>query len=835
MRMLAKLMRTLIDLARRILSKGSLFARPWSRVEAGTLLRLPREEQIAAPVPEIGDKSHSHEAPPGGELPEAAGMATEELKTPSTVESLTEEPVDSTRPTRPKPQAGPRPPETGTGKVKIRRIEDYEHEAVNKYILPQPYNAWNLALCQHFFSGSGAGKPIYLAVDDDLLAALGAQLGYSPQEGVRMFENAVRSVVHPGLQSPFGGILRTTLDWKIMGAEPCPPFVGLLGCCVLAASRMAVDETTGIGPNNYYAHLNRIFGISETGPPPKFEMVSSFWEELNWWLDARCAGKLGLPTASPLGRWTNVGYPISQCLLREIDRKKLPHFFIELGLIPGADGTADDIQEELGGWARKVGFFSRPFSRILLEEETEIKSQVARIIHNEYVSWDGTVEETGDRIIEALVQVTESVLPGLGDYDCSIWIPCRPGFPVDATFRDGERIYKLHAGPSSGWYAPQLFLDEFLANWLEGWSLHSGRFRIRLVGRLVIPCGKHEELAGWVSLRRARLGETHLILCHKHAVKWVREFLREFADAGWEEVSSSDGLPEDWTTIHGVVLKRIPSNYHDICEPLAPAVKSSLRLVGGLRLERNTWLAGGEPQIVAGDGGDISSITLDGQPIPISAQSAPVRLPPLRPGQHEVAVGNKVRRFGIRNSHSDPRPHSELGYIIRRSSQGLLSHSPSPAELSAEPIANEAVVIGAQIRYGSMFAVPEAPPSRRMYRISLPRGFKRYVILGSQPGMVEVIRVPLAWLLRRVGYLHGHFAVEVPFLPTWVVKVSLSSHKYVSPLDLTVPPEPIVWSEGELKEWIRSFSRKYRNKPERHALWEQYRSLAAELGSHDAR
>ena len=68
------------------------------------------------------------------------------------------------------------------------------------------------------------------------------------------------------------------------------------------------------------------------------------WRELNRWLEEH-DGEHGLPTANPLDRRVHIGYPLSQALIRENDRRLLPGsgFTIEPGLYFDDFGVRTEI------------------------------------------------------------------------------------------------------------------------------------------------------------------------------------------------------------------------------------------------------------------------------------------------------------------------------------------------------------------------------------------------------------------------------------------------------------------------------------------------------------
>lgn len=92
-----------------------------------------------------------------------------------------------------------------------------------------------------------------------------------------------------------------------------------------------------------------------------------YWGALNKWLEGE-DGLRGLPTAVAVGH-RYVGLPISQVLVREADRERLPHFFIYAGFPPGAVVPPQRVGARLRPMdsARTLPSFSGPSSPLVWE------------------------------------------------------------------------------------------------------------------------------------------------------------------------------------------------------------------------------------------------------------------------------------------------------------------------------------------------------------------------------------------------------------------------------------------------------------------------------------
>jgi hypothetical protein len=82
-------------------------------------------------------------------------------------------------------------------------------------MLPDSYERWNAALVERYFPPSAAGRPVYLAVDEDELDLLATDLGES-RAGASALSKAVRDVVrapHTTLRV-FSHVSRNWRDWS---------------------------------------------------------------------------------------------------------------------------------------------------------------------------------------------------------------------------------------------------------------------------------------------------------------------------------------------------------------------------------------------------------------------------------------------------------------------------------------------------------------------------------------------------------------------------------------------------------------------------------------------
>lgn len=170
------------------------------------------------------------------------------------------------------------------------------------------YGRWNRAIVQWATRGVPHGTPVYLSVDEEVLAGLG--LGT-----VEDFCQAVRSQVVVGD--------RVQLSALQNHGSPEPAGVAFLALMVLAAHDMMRDDK--LDAKDFFTHFCKRLGVSGDNRPIGMK-EERLWQEWNRWLEERG----WIATAKPgEGSRKYVNYPISQALLRKADVQRLCRVFYE--------------------------------------------------------------------------------------------------------------------------------------------------------------------------------------------------------------------------------------------------------------------------------------------------------------------------------------------------------------------------------------------------------------------------------------------------------------------------------------------------------------------------
>jgi hypothetical protein len=633
------------------------------------------------------------------------------------------------------------------------------------------YREWNQRLAEHFFSAVHANKPVYLSLDDDILGEFTVDAEGS-DSAADSLASAVRSTLGSG-DVPFVDHLVQRTQWRKDGMNGPPPYIALLALCVLAASRMARDAESGIETTAFYPQLNPLLNRPQFGGMPRgFEQVDDLWTDLARWLDNDLGGARGKSTAATHRFFKHIGWPISQCLLREADRRRLTEFFRAVGLEPHAEIESSPLWTLFLNWARAGSRLSDQGLRVIRNARTEVADQIAEIIKREFDVWEGELLDSHGRRRGGIALVLE-ISQG-GRRIAAKLVPRKPdGFPEQARWRleGGEEIEISASGDE--WYEP-LQAEPSRAILTSGIDMNSNGFALAYEPSPVVPLRASLGVGAWASVRQATAIEEHCVVTTEALLPRVREFLMRYAETGWRVLDRAGNLPGGWRVLERVSITKPVPEVSDELRRLAPRLHTATKFEGGLQVAPRQYLTGGEPDLwITVERGESVEIDLDERKIAVSENVLEVELasldPPLPPGDHEIFAGGIRRHFSTFEGFpiATPASASSLGHVMERHGTYL------PSSVDAEPLpANgprsmEVYICGASTK-GRVEDLPEPvqPP------ILVPFGFRTYAVLGAEPGEVLSLLPPKhPWWLRDAG-LYGQcqfFDQPVPFEAQWLV------------------------------------------------------------------
>ncbi len=171
--------------------------------------------------------------------------------------------------------------------------------------------------------------------------------------------------------TPFSTIQQSSTAWMRSGGErkqKTPPFLAILGLCVLAASRMHAESTTHVGAGNYYGRLNQLLDRPGQKAPDDFQKTEDYWKRLGEWLNLDNRKERGEFRSQEIAPYTFIGPAMSQCLLREVDKEHLQKFFRDVNMSPGLAEEPNVLLPKLLSWCESHPNGLSVLARRLLRE-----------------------------------------------------------------------------------------------------------------------------------------------------------------------------------------------------------------------------------------------------------------------------------------------------------------------------------------------------------------------------------------------------------------------------------------------------------------------------------
>jgi hypothetical protein len=700
------------------------------------------------------------------------------------------------------------------------------------------YDTWNAALADRYFSPTQAGKPVYLSVDDDALLELFPD---TAGEGAtaEAFAAAVRTTLRGGDSIFVHHLVRRT-EWRQNGCGGPPPYLGLLGLCVLAASRMARDPEKAIERTAFYPQLNPLLNRPQfSGMPPGFEQVDDLWKDLRRWLDDDLKGARGTATAATHHFFTHIGWPISQCLLREADRRRLTEFFRAAGLEPHTEIEPAQLWTLLRNWAREGCGLSDQALRLVRNARPEIADQMAEIVKREFDVWEGELLDPQGRRRGEIALVLE-IAQG-GRRILAKLVPRKPdGFPDQARWQlaGGGDLELARAGDA--WYQP-LELEPSRTILASGVSMSSNGFALAYEPGPVIPLRASLGVGAWASVRQATAIEEHCLVTTEALLPRVREFLLRYAENGWRVLDRTGNLPGGWRVVERVRITHAVPDVADDLRRLAPRLHTATRLEGGLQVAPRQYLTRGEPDLWITIGiGERAAVELDERTMTVSEGVLELKLsaldPPLAEGEHEIVAGGIRRHFSTFSGFplAAPAGTGSLGHILEL--HGTYRPSSVDAEQLpvGEPRRGQVFVCGASTR-----ARQEDLPEPVQPPVLVPAGFRAYTVVGAQPGEVlSLLPAGQPHWLRDIGpHVQCQFFDQpVAFEPEWLI-VEGRLGTQIRPLrtppadpDLALLRENGSREEGLIASWCEAISDAARTGARPHGygeMWDKYVAAAS--------
>lgn len=647
------------------------------------------------------------------------------------------------------------------------------------------YFQWNEALVQEYFPEGSEGRFAFLPVDDDEIVALAEDWDIcAAEDAVDDFVGTVRATIR-GSQGQFAILSRWAKHWRDRNDRDTPPYVAGLAFCVLAASRMEGDDA--VSPNNYYDRLNKLLGGSgEEKQPENFNLVQLAWEDLSIWLDTDCGKKRGASTVRT-GAHRHIGYPIAQCLLRAIDRRRLPDFFEPRGLRPGDAETIGDehLFSLLKAWASLQSCpLSKPAIRAITNATGRDREEIVETVRRELSGWDGSLRDSRGRKryplrLHLMPQAESSWLTLIAE------LPDEDSKGTWTRSDNGHEVTVEIDPTAPGWSEPlDIKVDSGILS--GGLKLVRGGVALAYEPSPAVPFREDEGGAlfdSFLSQRQTSMWKTHWAVVRRDLIPTLERYV--FSQTGQELRSYEfvDAFPRNWGLAGPFEFVRQPALAPAEIANFVPKQLQSVSLRGGLRVSSadSIYLKGGEPDLLVSvdEAASASSVEIDGNSEALGSGS---RLIPLRDigldaGQHSIDTGVKrtfttVRTLGDVN----PREAGSLGLSLRHHSD-FRPDAPIAQPVGSETSPGRLVVSGAAIR-----GEPEHLPSRGIPPLYFRSNLKRCILVGSGVGeFAEAVSNEVPKWIAGIGLGKRFQFVEIRpgFEPAWRLFETEKGHRGV--------------------------------------------------------
>lgn len=487
------------------------------------------------------------------------------------------------------------------------------------------YLGWNRAVAEVIYPATADPVPVYMDLEDEELASIGALAGHQGADVKEALAKAVADVtVGAGRKFSLNAISVETRLWVALNAkkptDDAPPCLAFLALTVLAAEAMGNDDGD-LASLAYYARLARLLKLpdDDAGLRAQYQGHAEYlWRCLNRWLEG-LDGVRGLPTAYALN-YRFVGLPMSQALVRDHDRRRFPMMFAHYGLSPGMRLAPEDLVRYLGDWLTTEGSSGTSNLRRLWNR-AESHERIASIAAVELANWDGVVAgETSGATgkLAARAQVVAGLRSGFMGTSLDLSLAFRPmtadmdgAMQVRAT--DGEWLpLPFTPGTAGLWRTASNDSIDFA-------SLLEGVVRISHAGdddgtqythfpRMVVPLIYDELQSAFVEAERLQLGIEAMLLVRNSgttplaagAVDEVEQLLSQSARPGFKKIESISGLPNGWTLFTDIQMFGAPAGTTKFNE-LVPMARNQLTVAGGLRIPSRIrkWSVLSPPEIRA--------------------------------------------------------------------------------------------------------------------------------------------------------------------------------------------------------------------------------------------
>ncbi len=490
--------------------------------------------------------------------------------------------------------------------------------------------AWNIAIRDEIYSLSRAGQNVYLDLDDEVVDRILSHPALHGKTHDDLYKDVANII---NFNAPADLMLESlrirSWSWiqKVMVSKDpneVPPMLAFLAVTVAAAEEMGTGD---VDANAYYSHLCRLLDLHpESTDARKLQeayrgIAEPLWGYLNRWLiDIRYSR--GVPTAYAISQ-RFVGIPVSQALVREIDRNRLPTMFQFFGLKPLVAISAPEMEELVTLWIQRDDHqVSAGIRKLWLNAQA--RAQISAVFCDELEKWEGSAPGSGVVAGIGQPQIVHNRKLKLG-----AWFSNQMGnkalhisllAPASLSMTQDEFSLKLLHGT-------EISFEKLNDDYCEAKGIgkeaiesicnsileleDSGGQSFRREPTTIIAMQFDELIQGFVETKKLQAGNDSLLLVrdHKNLLIETKAFLDRNSRHGYEMLGpGTKGIPDGWWCFRNVQITDIDNQLktaveREVFSALVPSVNSQILVSGGVKLpgfrSLSQWLVGFAPEIRA--------------------------------------------------------------------------------------------------------------------------------------------------------------------------------------------------------------------------------------------
>lgn len=539
------------------------------------------------------------------------------------------------------------------------------------------YLGWNERIAKYFFNEEMSGKEVILYATKEIIESIGENEG-----NLNSFIECIKQGP-PWITRHYQGLCikayQTFKNWRSRPKSNYPPYIAYLVLFILA------EDTEGdFAPHAYYPRLRKLLGEpAEKGMLPSFDKMWELWMDLETWSKEDKNEEVGHFKFRIRGHWVHVGLPLSQTLLSNDERQKLPLIFSDADLDPTDIPSTQTIKKLLLLYGEKNSRLTRRTLRLLRsdkQENTFLKEALLEFVIDELSEWDGTVEEVDpERSLPAskLVKIGLRICFKINSFAQTLETALR--FKSNKSFPEEELNFRLPGNSTilsctesvQSWSSPLInrqempskIFDATEINWNEEITLidDENSWKVKFIGKTtrVFLSGSREGLPGWIEASRLERNTSFYIACTGKDTGIIEEWGKNSCEA-FEKIQIMKGLPPEWVLFRG-------KNAFDPCYGIdVLSISSYLRLLfkGGIKTGRgNKYLSFAPPNIVVENSSGKEEILLNSRKLQRKVPDSNIyEIPPKLPLNQSLQIVLKQNNHEIKRNFQLSEPELPLAY-----------------------------------------------------------------------------------------------------------------------------------------------------------------------------